>query len=834
MINLRLALRSLLKTPGVTLIAVLSLALGIGANAAIFSIFERLVLRPLPVPQVEELVNLEAPGPKSGSQSTTTPGGIDSIFSYPMFRDLEAAVVESGHGFESLAAHCPLGVNLAYAGDTLSASGMLVSGRYFETLGLQPAAGRLLGPDDDRTPGAHALVVLDHSYWQTRFEGSEAVVGETLVVNGKPMTILGVAPEGFEGTTLGVDPKVYVPLSMRGELMPGWEGFEERRSYWAYVFGRLEDGVALEEARAALDIPYTHQIREVEVPLQNGLSERVLEQFEAKTLVLTPGHQGQSNLRSEVRTPVLLLLGVTGFVLLIACANLVNLLLVRSTRRSSEIAVRMSIGARRWQIVAQLLAESLVLASLGSLLGLGVAQATLKGVVAILPANAGAGFAFQVGPTVWIFLAAMAILTGLVGLVPALHTTRTDVASALKSQGNRAAVSRGSNRFRTALVTCQIALSMTLLASAGLFLKSLNNVTRVDLGLEKDSIATFGISPELNGYTPEASRGLFERLEGEIQALPGVHSATASRVPLISGSNWGSNVSVQGFEADLDTDTHANYSQVGPGFFKTLGIPLLAGREFEDRDVVGSPQVVVVNETFAQKFGLGRDAVGRWMQLGSGGELDIEIVGLVQDAKYSEVKSAVPPLFYLPYRQSERIGAINFYVRAKGDPSSVLPDLRAVVARLDPNLPVEELKTLAVQVDENIVLDRLLSTLSAAFATLATLLAAIGLYGVLAFTVGQRTREIGLRMALGADAGGVRRMVLGQVAWMTLVGGGVGVLAALGLGRMAGSMLFGLEGHDPKVFFVALLVLALVALLSGLLPAQRAASVDPMHALRDE
>lgn len=829
MIDFRLALRSLLKTPLVTAVAVFSLALGIGANAAIFSIFERLVLRPLPVQQGEELVNLLAPGPKPGSQSTNTAGGMDSVFSYPMFRDLET----EQDVLTGIAAHRAFGANLAYGGSTESGLGIFVSGGYFGVLGLQPAAGRLLQPDDDRTIGAHSVVVLDHGYWTTRFDAQPSVVGETLIVNGQPMIILGVAPEGFQGTTLGHDPKVYVPITMRAALTPGWTGFEERRSYWVYLFGRLKPGVTIEEATAALDIPYRRLIQEVELPLQEGMSERTLERFRAKAIALEPGKQGQSHVHAEVNTPLLLLLGVTGFVLLIACANLANLLLVRAVQRSNEIALRMSIGAQRWQVVAQLLTESFLLATAGGVLGLAVAHATLKAILTLVPAQHVTTFGFEIGPKVWLFLALLALLTTLAGLFPALHCTRDDLVTALKGEG-RTSTSRGANRFRAAMVTLQVALSMMLLVSAGLFTKSLLNVSRVELGIEVERIASFAVSPKRNGYSPEGAHGLYQRIEEEVAALPRVQRVAASRVPLLAGSNWGSNVSVQDFEAGPDTDTHSNYNEVGPGFFRALGIPLLAGRDFETSDILDAPKVAVVNETFAKKFGLGRDAVGKWMQVGAGGENDIEIVGLARDTKYSEVKDEVPPLFFLPYRQNEDIGQLSFYVRSGGDPRDVLGSLRGAVAALDPNLPVEDLQTLAFQAHENVFLDRLLSTLSAAFAILATLLAAIGLYGVLAFTVAQRRREIGLRMALGADAGKVWQLVLTQMGRLTLVGSVLGVLAAFGVGRAARSLLFELEGHDPVVFVGSVALVAIVSLGSGLLPAQRAARIDPMKALREE
>jgi predicted permease len=435
-----------------------------------------------------------------------------------------------------------------------------------------------------------------------------------------------------------------------------------------------------------------------------------------------------------------------------------------------------------------------------------------------------------------LFAGALAVGTGLLfGMFPAIHSTRPNLIGVLRANSGQPSGARAAARFRTSLVTVQIALSMALLISAGLFLKSLTNVSRIDLGVRIDNVITFGISPSLNGYDSTQSRLLFERVEEELAALPGVTAVSASMIALMAGNSWGNDVLVEGFERGPDTDANSRFNEIGAGYFKTLGVPLLAGREFTESDVVGSGKVAVVNEAFAKKFNLGRDAVGKWMARGGDGDsLDMQIVGLVQNAKYNSVKDEIPPVFYTPYRQDPRVGFMNFYVRSALPPEQVLRSVPTVIARLDPNLPVDELKTLPQQVRENIFLDRMISTMSASFAVLATLLAAIGLYGVLAYTVEQRTREIGLRMALGADGSRVRGMVMKQVGIMLLIGGVVGIAAAVGLGRAAGSLLFGLEGNDPLVIGVATMLLVVVALGAGFVPALRASRVDPMQALRYE
>jgi predicted permease len=830
--NLRLAVRTLSKTPFVTAIAVLSLALGIGANTAIFSLFDRMLLRPLPVPEPGALVNLVAPGPKPGSNSCNQAGDCQSVFSYPMFRDLERVQTV----FTGIAAHNLTGVNLAARGQTLGADGMLVSGSYFPTLGLQPAAGRLLGPDDDRTPGAHPVVVLSHAYWTSHFAESPAVVGESLTVNGTAMTVIGVAPRGFEGTTLGTRPHVFVPISMRETLLPGWKGLDNRRSYWAYLFARLKPGVTMAQAQAALDPPYRAIITDVEAPLQTGLSDQTMERFKTKPLTLEPGERGQSDVRSEARAPLLLLLGVTALVLVTACANIANLLLARAANRSVEMAVRLSIGASRRQVLGQLLVESCTLALAGGLAGLVVSKWTLSGIAALLPPRAVAVIPAETDGTVLLYALGLSLATGVVfGLYPALHSTRPDLVGVLKGHSGQPSGARSASRFRTVLATSQIALSMALLVAAGLFTKSLYNVSRVELGLATDRLVSFAVAPSLNGYTPQQALAFFERVEDAVAALPGATVVSASTVQLIAGNNWNNSVAVQGFEAGPDTNTTASFSLIGPDFFQTLGIPVMAGREFTRGDGATAPKVAIVNQAFARKFNLGDRVIGTRISTDrNAATLDIEIVGLVQDAKYSEVKDAVPPQFFRPYRQGENVGAINFYVKAAGDAAALLGPAQAAVRALDPNLPVENAKTMAQQVRENVFLDRMISTLSAGFAVLATVLAAIGLYGVLAYTVTQRTREFGLRMALGADGASVRGMVLGHVARMTAVGGLIGLLAAVGIGRLAQSLLYELQGYDPLVLTVSAGLLALVAAAAGLLPALRASRIEPMVALRQD
>lgn len=832
MTNIKLALRTLFKTPFVTVVAIASLALGIGANAAIYSLFDQMLLQPLPVRAPEQLVNLAAPGPKPGSQSCSNAGDCDVVFSYPMFRDLE----RMQKVFTGIAGHVGVGVSLSYHGQAQGADGMLVSGSYFPLLGLRPALGRLLSPQDDETIGSNYVTVLSYAYWQSKLGSNPAVIGDQILVNGQSMTIVGVAPEGFDGTTLGTRPFVFVPVSMRGLMIPGWKGFENRSSYWLYLFARLKPGVTIEQARRGLNALYTPIVNDVEVPLQKDMSAQTMAKFKVKQITVEPGPHGQSSLHERTRTPLLFLVGITGIVLLIACANIANLLLARGANRAVEMAVRLALGASRRQLFVQLLTESCVLAALGGLASLVVARWTLQSALAILPGDTGAVLHAELHTPILLFAAAMAVGTGLLfGFFPALHSTRPDLVSTIRANTGQLSSARASTRFRTVLVTAQIALSMALLISAGLFIKSLANVSRVDLGIQIDNVVTFGIAPELNGYAPSRSLALFQQTEEALAATPGVTSVAASMVPLLTGSNWGTDVAVEGFQYGPDVDDNARFNEISAGYFHALGVPILTGREFTASDVAGAPKVAIVNEEFARKFNLGRNAIGKSMALDPRAKnLDVQIVGLVRNSAYANVKQKPQPLFFTPYRQDTTIGNLNFYVRAARTPEQIVREVPAVIKRLDANLPIGELKTMPQQVRQNVYLDRMISMLSTAFAALATLLAAVGLYGVLAYTVSRRTREIGVRMALGADAARVRRMVLRQVGIMTLVGGGIGLAAALALGKTAQSLLFGLEAHDPLVIAGAAVVLALVALSAGYLPAHRASTVDPIKALRYE
>ncbi len=836
--DFRYALRGLRRSPTFTIVVVLTLAIGSGANAAIFSIFNQALVRVLPVPAPEQLVNLTSPGPKTGRTSTSSTFNSDAVFSYPLFRDIEREQAV----FTGIAAYRDFAANISHRKQAWTEDGGLVSGSYFPVLELKPAVGRLLGADDDRTRDAHHVVVLSHRFWRTRFNADPAVLNDTLVINGQPMVIVGVTPQKFESTALEIRPQVYVPLTMAALMMPGlrnphagggpWNGFEDRRDSWLYLFARLKPGLLLDTAERAVNLSFAAIINNVELPVQqNLLSPAARERFKSRKLLLEPGPQGQRPERAELSGVFLLLFSVTGIVVLIACANVANLLLARTAARERDITIRLSLGGSRSRLVSQMLVESLLLASAGGLAGLLVSRWTLSAIASVLP-NEYAPLRFELDSTLMLFTFALAIAVALLcGLYPALLATRRDLVAALRggSAGTRSAV-----RLRTWLATAQIALSMTLLVVAGLFIRSLVNLSHVDLGMRVADITTFRVSPELSGYPPSQSNLYFDRVTEAAKALPGVTSVTVSTTRVLGGSRSGSNVTVEGFNPGPDTNTSADSARIAPDYFRTLGIPLIAGREFTAADVVGAPKVVIVNEAFARKFNLGGDPIGKRMRPGAGRPPDIEIVGFVRDARYSQPKDQPAPQFFLPYRQEEPVGALNFYVKSAEPPERLVSTMRTAIGGIDPTVPVEDLRPLESEIGDRTMLDRLVSILSLGFAGLATLLAAIGLYGVLAYNLAQRTPELGLRLALGATALGVWRIVYGHVARMTLVGGIVGAIAALVVGRLAESQLFQVPGYDATVTIAAAFGLAAIAFIAGCIPAWRASRVDPAQTLRCE
>ena len=829
--DLRYALRTLASKPGFTLVVVLTLALGIGANTAIFTLMDQVLFRLLPVKEPERLVVVDAPGPFSGQShnhsDTLTP------MSHPLFLELR----DKSGAFEGALAEYTTALHVSVGNQTDPVDGVLVSGTFFDVLGLRPAAGRLLGADDDRTPGAHPVVVLGHGFWTRRFAADPRAVGQTLLVNGQRMTVVGVAPAGFNGIDVGESPDVYVPLMMLSQVVPTWNrGLGDWRVRWLTVMARLKDGLTRDQAAARANVLYGQLLQE-DLQRIESKSERFRTAFLKKRLELLPGGRGVSGLRDQSKTPLLVLMGMVGLVLLIACANVANLLLARASARQKEVALRLALGASRGRLVRQLLVECLVLALAGGLLGIAVSAWTADLLLRALPFETAARV-LSPDPDlrVALFALALSLATGVVfGVVPALQSTRPDLAPTLKNESGTLLGGAAPFRFRKGLVVAQVALSLLLLIGAGLFTRSLMNLRRLNPGFEPQRLITFAVDPALSGYDLERRFALFKRMQEEIAAEPGVRSVSMADVALMTNSDMSHSVSVDGYEAKEGENMNPNFNEVGPGFFATMGIPLVAGRDFNDVDRMGSGRVAVVNESFARYFFGDKDALGRrFVENRFKGTPDAhtEIVGVVKDTRAGSLREDQRRFVYVPYTQEKGVGEMTFYVRATRDPSALAPRLRAVVRRIDPTLPVTGLKTMSAQIGESLFVERLVAALSAAFGLLATLLAAIGLYGVMSYAVSLRTREIGIRMALGADRRTVLLMVLEEVAVLAVVGVAIGLPGGYSLARLVEAQLFGLTARDPFTFAMATVTLLATAFLAGYLPALRATRVQPIEALR--
>ena len=826
--DLRFAFRTLAGNPGFAGVAVLTLALGIGANTAIFTLMDQVLFRLLPVHEPERLVLLDGPGPFSGS--THSNSSTVTEISHPLFLELRDKV----DGFAGVLAHYAINVHLTAAGQTDRADGSLVSGTFFEVLGLRPAAGRLFTEDDDRQPGGHPVVVLGHGFWTRRFAADPAVVGRSVQVNGHPMTVIGVAPAGFHGIAVGESVDVYVPLMMQPQVIPTWtRGINDWRVRWLTCLARLKDGVSVEQAGAQANVLYSQLLKE-DLARLGTRSERFRTAFLQKKLLLHPGGRGSSDLRDQSKKPLLMLMGMVGLVLLIACANVANLLLARASARQKEIALRLALGASRLRLVRQLLVECVVLALAGGAAGIAFAAWTGGLLVRALPFEA-APRVLSTEPDLRVALFALALSLAtsmLFGLAPAFQSTRTDVAPTLKDESTSVMGGSAPFRFRKGLVVAQIALSLLLLIGAGLFTRSLMNLRQLDPGFQPDRLLAFSVDPSLNGYDLTRRFAVFEQIRDEVAAEPGVRSVSLAEVALMTDSNNSSTVKVDGYEAKDGEDMNPNFNAVAPGFFSTMGIPLVAGRDFTEADGPGAPLVAVVNETFVRYFFGDKDPLGRRFRRGRNDELVMEIVGVVKDGKMATLREEPVRFVYLPYRQQDDIGAMTFYARMAIDPEPLAPRMRAAVGRVDGTLPVTDLKTMRAQIGESLFVERLVAALSAAFGLLATLLAALGLYGVMSYAVSLRTREIGIRVALGADRATVLAMVLKEVAVLAVIGVAVGLPSGYGLGRLVETQLFGLTARDPLTFVLATVTLLATALVAGYIPAARATRVHPMVALR--
>jgi predicted permease len=839
--DIRYALRGFRRSPLFAVVAVLSLAFGIGANTAIFSLLDQVLLRLLPVKQPEQLVIVAERGLRYGSSWG------DNDISYPMYEDFR----DHNQVFSGM--FCRFGTSISLSAGTHAerVDAELVSGSYFPVLGVTAALGRILTPDDDRIPGGHPVVMLSYRFWQTRFSSDRSIIGKTILLNENRMTVIGVVQPGFDGVDLGSPSKVFVPVMMQAQVPPPYaDGLKARRLQWVTAFGRLKPGIGIEQARASLQ-PLMHSILELEIqePALRHYSEDDRQRFLHNRVDLLAGSQGWSDLREEMATPLRVLIALTGAVLLLACANLASLLLARAAMREKEMAVRLAIGAGRFRIVRQLIVESLLLAIFGGLAGLGLAyMGDHLLLVAYLPPDSAGDFAISAVPDFRVRAFTLATMLGaavVFGLAPAIHGSRADIAPTLKDQAG-SVVRGGRVLARKLLVGAQITLSLVLLIGAGLFLGTLANLQNQGPGFSTERLMSFTVNPTLNGYTSPRTRAFYEQLMADLETAPGITSVGSGTMPILKGYAWHNPVIVEGQSTDPGVDEPPVLCEISPNYFATLGIPVLAGRDFTARDGTipmragGSPySFAIINESFARKYFQGRNPIGLRM-----GTVDdrtaapdvpmIEVVGVVKDAKYMNLRDAAPPQAYFPYLEADHFRYVTVYLRTRSRPEQAMEQVRGIVRRLDPDIPIYDMRTIEEDIGRSLKTERLVADLSGVFSGLATLLAVVGLYGVMAWTVTRRTREIGIRMALGALPGDVIGMVMREV--LTLIGAGVaiGVPLALALSGLIRTQLYGVQPHDPVTVVCSTLALAAVAALAGFIPAMRASRVDPTRALRYE
>ncbi|MEZ5419839.1 MAG: ABC transporter permease [Vicinamibacterales bacterium] len=834
--DVRLALRGLRRSPLFAAVAVLSLALGIGANTAIYTLIDQILLRQLPIAAPEQLVMLYQQGPHAGSNMGTR------MHSYPMYREFQ----RRGEPFSEVLARRMVDTSVTIDGQTERLSGEMVSGNYFKMLGVKPAIGRVFtSEEDDRVYQGHPVVVLSYDYWVRRFDRAPDVVGRKILVNNYPMTIVGVSAAGFAGLDPTRSPQIRVPILMKPAVVPEWDWvqMENERTRWVQVFARLKPGQTAEAAAGPMQGLFL-QIRQHELTLPGAkdFSPYVREQFMKGTLRVVPADVGYSPLRNDFSTPLVVLMGMVGLVLLIACANVANLLIARGFMRQKEIAVRLSIGATRGQLVRQLLVESLLLAGLGGIAGVFVATGLTRALIAFVPVDSAP---LLVSPwpdgRVLAFTFALTLVTGVVfGLLPALRASRPDTWGTLKDTVGAVAGSGGSLFLRKGLVAAQVALSFLLLFGAGLFVQSLQNLKGTDTGVALDNLVTFQIAPALSGYDDTRATRFYTQLKERLEGAPGVVSAAWANVPILSGDEWDSTMSVEGHTAKDGEDMQAFMNALSPGYFATMKIPLIEGRDFRDGDELhvgpdGEPEtrVAIVNKRFADHFFPGQSAVGRHLAFGDrpGLEFTIEIIGVVANSLYEGPREGVRRQVFVP---SFGRNSATFYVRARQASAETFGLLRREIAALDAGIPTYAVKTVEGQLDETLLTDRLIASLSAGFGLLATLLASVGLYGVMAFVVARRRKELGLRLALGADPGQVVWLVMKEVLLLLGIGLAIGLPAAIALGRFVGSQLYGIEANDPWMAIGTTVVLTLVSAAAGFIPARRASRIDPNLALRYE
>jgi predicted permease len=823
--NLRFAIRMLRRSPLFTAAAVLTLALAIGANSALFSITNQVLLRALPVKDPNRLVVFNWHGDFIGGSSR----GLYQSFAYPAYRDLR----DGNPGvFTGIAAQYQETADVGTKGTTDRAVAELVSGNYFQVLGVEPAIGRLLTPNDDQVKGAEPYVVLSYEFWRRRFDGNPSILNRVINVNSHPMTVVGVSQQGYAGFYRDSPSDLFLPMMMKTAVTPTWDDLEGRNSIWLHIFGRLAPGVTAKEAAVAMSIPYRHALEQdlSATGRPRDFSLRYLKD----TLSFSDGAKGNATFENTFAKPLYVLLAMVGVLLLIACANIANLLIARAAARRREIAIRLSLGATRASLVGMILTESLCIAVCAGVLAAVFSIWLVRALAGFLPFdNMRAGIHTTPDFTVLAFTTAVTLGTALVfGLLPALQGTRPSVGLTLKNESSSISASAGQIRARQALVCVQVALSLVLLFAAGLFARSLHTLLMADTGMNVSHVVQFSIDPSLHKYTPELSRRLFVELQQKLRRIPGIVSVSAASYPILANDNWQNTVHVESYHPQSE-DMNPGFDQLLPEFFTTMGAPLIAGRDFAQTDTTGAHQVAIVNETFVKRFVPHGSPLGLHFGYGEGGPMPFEIIGVVRDFKSGgNLRQEPKPFVFLPMLQNEAPGETTYYVRAT--PRAATQSVRQVLRSLDPTLPLYEFKTLEMQIDQTQFVDRLFAWLSSAFGILATLLAAIGLYGTTSYAVTRRTQEIGIRIALGAEQSNVFRMIMSEVLVLTGLGIVVGAPLVYWAAKIASNQVFGIRTDDPIMIAAAVLVIVTVSALAGFVPARRATRVDPILALRYE
>jgi|UPI00036A3E4E predicted permease len=827
--DIRLAARMLRRTPGVTTIAILSLALGIGANTVVFTLMKQVVLDSLPVPDAKRLVILHNTEPELGHESSN---GMRSSFSYPLYRDLQS---HTKNIFDDILARYPITVSLATAEQTQRIHGELVSGNYFQVLGVRPWRGRVFTSSDDGKPGAHPVVVLGYGFWKQQFGGNPAILNQKILLNRSPYLVIGIAAPAFYGIDISQRADVFVPMAMKAQMTPGWDGLNNRVNHWANLIAKLRPGITPEKAAAALSVIYP-PLRDQDLAFMHPGSRASEEQFKRKTIGLTPGGRGYTELRQDLGNPLRVLMVMVGLVLVITAVNLANLLIARGVARQREMAIRLSVGAGRRVLIRQLLVESLMLALAGGAFGFALAFTGAPLLLRALKMNL-SGSSLMAHPDwqVFAFAAIVSIVTGLAfGLLPALQSTRAELASVLKTESG-ASQAGHSIWLRRVLVIGQIALSLVLVVASILFTFSLRNLMNINPGFQTDHLITFGINPAEAGYSQQRISQLGEQIRTALDATPGVASASVATVPVLEGNYVGGGVTIEGHPMRDGEDNEVRRNGVGANYFATMHIPILQGRGISAREIAGAPKVVVVNENFCRRFLAGQNPLGLHIAIGSNQKkLDWTIVGVVADSHHGALRDTIFPFMYHPYLMDRGLTALTFYARTKTSEAAVMDHVRGLVRRFDPTLPVYNVSSMTEVINESLFAERSLGLLSLAFGILATLLSIVGLYGVMSYSVARRYREIGIRMALGARPRLVMRMVLSESALLGLAGVACALPVVFAAGGLIRSELYGIAPNNPWVWLASAILLLAVTLFAGFLPALSAARIDPQTALRSE